>query len=220
MLELVILDVNETLFPLDPVADRMAEVGLPGQLDVWFARVLRDGIAAAAADRFAPFGELGRHHLAMLLDGHPEPDTAIAHVLDGFGQVHPHPDVAPGLHALRDAGIPTVALTNGSAELTRAFLARADLTDLVAEVHDVTPVGRWKPAAAAYRFVLDRHGVGAHRAAMVAVHPWDLLGAQAAGLVTGWLNRDGDRYPAVFGQPDVTASDLPELVMRLLVPDS
>ena len=73
MLELVILDVNETLFPLDPVADRMAEVGLPGQLDVWFARVLRDGIAAAAADRFAPFGELGRHHLAMLLDGHPEP---------------------------------------------------------------------------------------------------------------------------------------------------
>jgi hypothetical protein len=31
--ELVLLDVNETLFALGPVADRMAEVGLEGELD-------------------------------------------------------------------------------------------------------------------------------------------------------------------------------------------
>jgi hypothetical protein len=45
VVRLVVLDVNETLFPLDPVVARMAQVGLAGRFDAGFASVLRDGIA-------------------------------------------------------------------------------------------------------------------------------------------------------------------------------
>jgi hypothetical protein len=41
--ELVLLDVNETLFSLRPVADRMAEAGLDGELELWFTRILATG---------------------------------------------------------------------------------------------------------------------------------------------------------------------------------
>lgn len=218
-IELVLLDANETLFPLDPVASRMADVGLAGHLELWFARVLRDGIAAAAAERFASFRELARHHLLDLLvrqDHTGDPEAAVEHVLAGFGEVRPHPDVGAGLRSLHAAGVEAVALTNGSADITRGFLDRAGLAHLVAEVHDVTEVGRWKPAPDPYRHVLDRRAIPPDRAAMVAVHPWDLLGAQAAGLVAAWLDRGGARYPAPFGAPDVQASTLADLVDRLI----
>src|SRR5680860_439644 len=110
MIELVILDVNGTLFSLDAVADRFAEVGLHGELDVWFARILRDGFAAAAAGGFAAFPALARHHLSVLLDAHDEAVEAVTEerldrVIDGFTQVTAHADVGPGLRRLADAGV-------------------------------------------------------------------------------------------------------------------
>jgi 2-haloacid dehalogenase len=223
VVELVVLDVNETLFGLDSVAGRMADVGLAGGLELWFARVVRDGVAAAAAGHLATFADLARHHLQVLLaarDGSTgsasvEGSSAVDHVWEGFDELRPHPDVAPALRALAAAGMPAVALTNGSAELTRRVLARAGLTELVAAVHDVTEVGRWKPAPEPYRWLLDRFGVAPPRAALVAVHPWDVLGAQRAGLLGAWLDRDGTAYPTAFGAPDVRARDLETLVARL-----
>jgi 2-haloacid dehalogenase len=217
--ELVVLDVNETLFPLDPVAARLADVGLAGALELWFARVLRDGIAAAAAGRLASFSDLGRHHLLELLADRDDPAAtqAVTHVLAGFGDVVPHADVAPGLTALQAAGIPAVALTNGSADVTRGFLARAGLTHLVADVHDVTEAGRWKPTPDPYRWLLHARGVAPEQALMVAVHPWDLTGAQAVGMRTAWIDRSGSgRYPAVLGTPDLVATGLPGVVAQLL----
>jgi 2-haloacid dehalogenase len=218
-LELVVLDVNETLFPLRPVATRMAEVGLDGQFELWFTRILRDGFAAAAAGGFAGFRDLASHHLRVLLRRHgmDATDAAVSHVLTGFDEVQPHADVTAGLDTLRNAGIPAVALTNGSGELTRAFLDRGGLTDLIAGVHDVSEVGRWKPAPEPYRFVLQQRAVAPAAAAMVAAHPWDLFGAASAGLVTAWVDRDGAGYPEVFGTPDLSAARFDDLVERLLV---
>jgi 2-haloacid dehalogenase len=217
-LELVLLDVNETLFPLQPVEARMTEVGLHDQFELWFTRILRDGFAAAAAGGFAGFRDLAGHHLRELLRRHrlDASDAVVSHVLGGFDEVVPHPDVAGGLTTLRDAGVPAVALTNGSGELTRGFLDRSGLTDLVAAIHDVGEVGRWKPAPQAYRFVLERRGVAPAAAAMVAAHPWDLFGAGSAGLITAWVDRDGAGYPEAFGDPDVTAARFDHLVERLV----
>lgn len=217
-LELVILDVNETLFALQPVEIRMAEVGLDGQFELWFTQILRDGFAAAAAGGFAGFRDLASHHLRELLRRHQvdAADAEVSHVLAGFDEVLPHPDVAAGLTRLHSAGIPAVALTNGSAELTRAFLDRGGLSDLVAAVHDVSEVGRWKPAPEPYRFVLERRGVAPAAAAMVAAHPWDLFGAGSVGLVTAWVDRDGAGYPEAFGSPDVSAARFDDLVERLV----
>jgi 2-haloacid dehalogenase len=218
VIELVALDVNETLFPLDPVARRMGEVGLDGRTELWFTRVLRDGIAASAAGRFATFQDLAAHHLEVMLarEGVAHVQAAVSHVLRGFDEVEPHPDVPGALASLGGAGVPAVALTNGSAELVRSFLSRSALTDLVAGVHDVEEVGRWKPAPDPYRLVVQRYGVRPDRTAMVAVHPWDLVGASEAGLVTAWLDRDDARFPAAFGEPDVRARTLGELVELLL----
>ena len=46
---------------------------------------------------------------------------------------------------------------------------------------------------------------------LAAVHPWDVHGAQRAGLRGAWVNRDGRAYPRALGAPDIHARDFVEL---------
>ncbi len=216
-LQLLVLDVNETLFSLEPVAQRLAEIGLEGRLELWFARVLRDGFAAAASGSHAAFHDLAHHHLRLLLGTDDEVDgDAVEHVTGGFEEVVAHEDVAPALRRARDAGLKIVTLTNGAAEITRAFLERAGMTDLVDELFEADTVRAWKPRAEPYRHVSERTGVPASAAALVAVHPWDVHGAVRAGLQGGWVDRDGGPYPPYFERPHAQGPTLTAVVDALL----
>lgn len=218
-IDAVVFDVNETLFSLSPVRDRMLEVGLDAdRLEPWFRAILVDGIAAAAAGRFVAFPDLARHHLGVELrrSGQPADDATIARVLAGFEQTTPHDDVGPAFEQLRAADVRIATLTNGTAAITRGFLERCGLDGFVDEVWDVEAVGCWKPAPAPYRWAVERLGLPADRVAMVAVHPWDIQGAMAAGLVGAFLERPGAAgYPSGFPQPDRRATSLTDLVERL-----
>lgn len=218
MVELVILDVNETLCSLEAVTERLDALGSRTRSDAWFAAVLRDGFAASAAGRSVTFVDIARHHVAALRDVHGEPPSAerIEHVLAGFSQLRMHDDVAQGLRVLAEADVTVVTLTNGSVGITQGALERAGLDALVAATHDVVGLGGWKPAPAPYLAVVEAHGCVPQRSALVAVHPWDVQGAQAAGLIGAWLDRDAATYPSFFPAPDVVATTLPDLARRLV----
>ena len=216
-----ILDVNETLSDLAPLAGRFEEVGAPRDLfPTWFAATLRDGIALAASGRYAAFPEVARAALRSLLarvSGLSRPlDEAADHVLAGIGTLVVHPDVEPGLRRMRDAGLRIATLTNSSSTSAHGLLQRAGIADLVERNLDVSEVGRWKPAPEPYAYACRTLGVAPGDAVLIAVHPWDVHGAKSAGLRGAWLDRHGDPYPSVFLAPDASASDLPALVDKLI----
>lgn len=215
----VLLDVNETLFSLSAVEERFDRVGLGREhLPLWFAEVLRDGFALAAADAFATFPDLGRHHLEELArsQGIADAGAVADEVLAGFGEVLPHEDTLSGLTALREAGVVVATFTNGTVAVTRDFLEEIGATALVDHVLDVSGPALWKPHAAAYRWACDTVGVRTKEAAMVAVHPWDVQGAQRAGMTGCWLDRTGEgTWPPFLPEPTVTASALSEVPGRL-----
>jgi 2-haloacid dehalogenase len=196
----VAFDVNETLFPLDPLGAAFTRVGLEAAaVPLWFARLLRDGFALAAIGQYRPF-------------------AAVATVLEAFRELRPHPDVAPALAQVRAAGVPAVTLTNGSADLVAALLTRSGLADLVDRHLSVDEVRRWKPAPGPYLWAAAQLGVDPSRLALVASHPWDCAGAQAAGLVSAWVNRTGAPWPAFFAPPNVTEHHLTDVVAQLVGP--
>ena len=79
----------------------------------------------------------------------------------------------------------------------------------------VEAASAWKPHPASYAYALSTCGVPASEALLIAVHPWDIDGAARAGLRTGWLNRNGARYPSYFTTPDLEAPVLVELAHAL-----
>jgi 2-haloacid dehalogenase len=217
---LIVLDVNETLSDMSPLASAFEEVGAPrAAAPLWFAATLRDGFALGMAGQNAPFLELAKDVLRTVLAPYvadeQHRDAAVESVLGAFAELDTHPDVPDALRDLHEAGIRLVTLSNGSARVAEALLGRAGLTDLVEQLLSVEDAPAWKPDPRAYGYALQRTEVEAERAMLVAAHPWDVDGAARAGLRTAWVNRSGIGYPASFRPADVTVPSLADLPMAL-----
>jgi 2-haloacid dehalogenase len=208
----VAFHVVETMFSLAPVGEALRPLGVP--LDLFFTRPLRDGFALAAAGSFRPFPDLARATLTSLSTSAGETD--IDDVLQAFGELPDHPDVRPALELLAQSGVTAVALTNGSTAPTVGLLERAGLTHLIGAVVSVDEVRLWKPSPSPYHHLVYVTGRRASEVAMVAVHSWDLHGARAAGLVTGWCARHEGRPSPIFDAADVSGADLVAVVEALL----
>ncbi|GAB2504611.1 haloacid dehalogenase type II [Nocardiopsis aegyptia] len=212
----VAFDVLETLVDLEPLRARLAEIGQSARLlEPWFMRFQRDSMALALAGDFASFDAVARQ--ALRTDtGHTATEAGIDHVLEGFGRLPAHPDAEPALRRLSEAGLRIGCLTVGSAENTASFLERAGLAHHVDRVVTADQAGIWKPAPSVYRVAARELGTSPGGMAMVAVHAWDCHGAKRAGCLAGWCARLEGRYGDVFTAPDVSGSDLVQVVERLL----
>lgn len=222
----VVFDVNETLSDLKPMAQRFADLGLPPQLaQAWFASVLRDGFALAAAGGAAGFATIAEGVLrAMFASGNPpdrDPDDAVQHVLKGFSSLAVHPDVPSGVQALADAGLRLVTLSNGATQVAETLLTSADVRAHFERLLTVEDAGRWKPAPESYAYAARECDVLPAEMLLVAVHPWDIHGAARAGLRTAWIDRSGIApYPAYLTRPDVRASGVDDLARTVTAPTS
>ena len=216
---LLVFDVNETLSDMSPLSSRFRDVGAPAHLaGLWFAEVLRDGFALAAAGSMETFAKLGAEALRVRLEGldlQRPIDEAVEHVMGGFSELDVHPDVPGGVRALSDLDIRLVTLSNGSAGVADRLLTGTGLRDQFERLLSVEEAGAWKPAADSYAYALRECGVAPVDAMLVAVHPWDVDGAARAGLATAWINRSGGSYPSYFTAPDLTVTSLEDLADAL-----
>ena len=219
MPSVIVFDVNETLSDLSSLNTRFVEIGAPAHLArVWFAALLRDGFALAAAGGSAGFSKIGSELLREALRDvvlTRSLDDAVTHIMDGFGALSVHPDIAPGIRALRSAGMRLVTFSNGSAQVADSLLTRAGLRSEFEALLTVEDAPAWKPVHAAYDYAAAACGVKPADLLLVAVHPWDIHGAARAGLRTAWLNRTGQSYPSYFAAPDHTITALRNLATQL-----
>lgn len=225
--QVCVLDVNETLSDLTALVPRLVEVGLAeSDLEPWFSGVLRDGFALTLLGRRPVFADIAAAGLRARFgagagtgESGTQVNDAVAHVLAGMADLPLHADVAPGLRALHQQGIALVPLTNGATAMSDRMFADADLLGLFAHRLSVQEVGPWKPHPAPYAHALRTTGTSGDRALMVAVHPWDLAGAAAAGLRTAWVDRRGSGvWPGHFDPPDLHVSGIDDLARRLAPP--
>ncbi|TFC38768.1 haloacid dehalogenase type II [Cryobacterium sp. TMT2-14] len=215
----IVFDVNETLSDMSPLSARFVEIGAPAHLArVWFASLLRDGFALAAAGGTAQFSMIGSEILRGVLrdvDLTRSLDDSVRHVMDGFETLSLHPDIADGIRDLKSAGLRLVTFSNGSAQVAESLLTRAGLRGEFEALLTVEDAPAWKPVRAAYDYAADVCGVKPGELLLVAVHPWDIHGAAQAGLRTAWLNRADEIYPSFFAAPDHTITALGELATQL-----
>jgi len=210
--ELLLFDVNETLSDTAPMREAFRDLGLDaGLAPLWFASVLREGFAAACTGGRVPFVDLAREQLRVLAG----PGAPTDEVVEAFLGLDVHPDVRRGLADLAGSGLRLATLSNGSAAVAEGLLERAGVAQHVERVLSVEDAGVWKPVAGSYRWALEQLGVAPAAAMLVAVHPWDTAGAQAAGLASAWVDRDAGHWPAYLPAPTLRVASLVELAERL-----
>jgi 2-haloacid dehalogenase len=212
--EVVAFDVNETLLDLAPVRAALIEAGQPETvLPTVFARTLLTGFAAAAVGSWCRFRDAFDAALQQATDLGAEQRAT---VLEGFGELAPHPDVEPALRRLVEGGIRVVTLSHGSPGVAEAGLERGGVAALVERSLSTEAIRAWKPSREAYLWAAGSCHVAPDRMALVAAHGWDVLGAQRAGLTGAWFPRSERTYPAVYEPPHLTAADLAGVVGAVL----
>lgn len=138
-----------------------------------------------------------------------------AQLLQLYWELDAYPEVSGMLTALKDAGMSTAILSNGSPDMLDAAVRSAGIGALLHEVLSVQSVGIFKPARVVYDLVGQRFGCAPEEVLFVSSNGWDACAAAAYGFGTVWVNRAGepvDRLPAAPDRQMQDLSGLPDLV--------
>jgi 2-haloacid dehalogenase len=214
--QVVLFDLFETCLQLEGLRPRFTALGRPGhELELFFARLLHQGMAMSLAGEAPPFAEVAADMLRRT-SGRDLTDDQVASVLDGFAALPVHPDVAPALRRLAEAGVTAYGFTHGSAATAATALTAGGVRDLFADVFSCAELRTFKPPARVYHWACDRVATAPARTALVAVHSWDVHGAVSAGLLGGFCERLEGRIPDGVARPHVAAPALDDVVEGLL----
>lgn len=126
--------------------------------------------------------------------------------------LEPFPEVPDVLRRLKQAGLRTAILSNGSPKMLDAIVGGNNLVPVIDAVLSVDEVGVYKTHPKVYQLAVDRLGVAAAaEIAFQSSNPWDAYAASAFGMRVVWCNRYGQRRERLPGNPDCEVRNLSEL---------
>ena len=134
-------------------------------------------------------------------------------LLAEYGRLPLFPDARPALEALSaraDARI--FAFSNGAPEAVRGVLAANDALHFFEDVVSAAEAGKLKPAPEVYAHFLSRAKARAEDSWLISGNPFDILGAQNAGMRTAWVRRGNKLFdPWEDFPPPMIVDSLEEL---------
>ena len=143
--------------------------------------------------------------------------AAKTHLRFAWDSYQPFSDVAELMSALRQARVPLALVTNGAADTQRNKIEAMGIASWFSALSISGETGIAKPDKRAFTFVLKALGVSGkdvwHVGDSLAA---DVAGANAAGICSVWLNRDGAVRSKNDAQPDMEVASLSELTPFLL----
>ena len=211
----VVFDLYGTLLDVASLRDAAARVAAEPDAFVaaWRKKQLDYAWAAAIVGRYEDFDRLTRyalHYVAAGTGAHLGREDLDA-LMGAWQVLHPYPDALAALEAVRERGIATAVLTQGTRKSARAVLEHAGAFNLLDAVLSVEELETFKPDPAVYRLAARRFEAPPERIAFVTANGWDATGAREFGLTVVWCNRLG-APPETFGRPpNATISSLAEL---------
>jgi len=183
----------------------------------WRTKQLEYTWLRSLMDRYVDFWRITGDALDFALEMHGMVDPALrSDLMDAYLTLDCYPEVPEVLRTLKDAGMQSAILSNGSPRMLEAAVASAGIAALVDEVISVDRLGVYKPAGEVYQQVLDLLDVGRAQVSFQSSNAWDAAGAATFGFQVAWCNRFGqsrERLPDGPHAEMATLSELPGIVL-------
>jgi len=221
MITTVVFDAYGTLFDVAAAARGAAgEKGREAFARVW-PQVARDWRLKqlqytwlrAVTGAHADFWSVTRDGLDWALEAADLDDAELRErLLALYWELDAYPEVPATLASLREAGLTTAILSNGSPDMLDGAVESAGLRDLLDAVLSVEAVGIFKPARAVYDLVGETFGTRPDQVLFVSSNGWDAAAATGYGFETLWVNRAAEPVDRLPWKPRHVASDLTGIV--------
>ncbi|WP_198376390.1 haloacid dehalogenase type II [Neoroseomonas rubea] len=200
--EAVIFDAYGTLFDVNAAMEaharrlgdrwpRLSEEWRAKQLEYTWVRSL------TGAAHHEDFWLCTRDALHYVFARHGIEDAALARdLMESYRRLPVYPEVPSTLAAIREQGIATAILSNGTPGMLEAAAEAAGITPLVDEILSVEEVGTFKPDPRVYRLATRQFGCPPDRLLFVSANAWDTQAAHAFNMRVARVNRTGapDEY--------------------------
>lgn len=187
-------------------ADRTSEIWRTKQLQYTWLRALQN--------RHVDFWQVTGDALDFSLEsvlGNLGPAGLRDALLNSYLTLDAYPEVLGVLKALRDRGLKTAILSNGSPEMLERVCEKSGVGDLMDAVLSVEDVGIYKPHPSVYQLAVDRLGIHADHISFQSSNAWDATAASAFGFKVAWINRFSQAPERLPGKPDAELRTLDEL---------
>jgi len=217
----VVFDAYGTLFDVYAIG-ALAEQLYPGQgaaisvlwrdkqIDYTRLITMSDPHRPEGSRHYQSFWELTRlaldYTLARFkLDAKPD---NIAALMGQYAKLTPFPENLGVLQRLKERGITTAILSNGSPEMLNTAVTHAGMSELIDHIISVDPLRLFKTSPEAYGLVQHTIPVKAEEILFVSSNGWDALGATWFGFTTLWVNRQQLPFETIGPKPTHTGNDL------------
>ncbi len=216
----VVFDAYGTLFDVaaaarvaaeQPGQERLAEVW-PKLAADWRAKQLQYTWLRAVTGDHTTFWDVTCDALDWSMDASGLDDPLLRELLLAlYWELPAYEEARAVLVSLREAGLGTSILSNGSPDMLEGAVDFAEMGDLLDAVLSVEDVGVFKPAAAVYDMVGKRFDVEKSDVLFVSANGWDAASAASYGFTTSWINRQGEPIDRLSGKPAHILNDLNDI---------
>jgi 2-haloacid dehalogenase len=221
-----VFDAYGTLFDVNAAARKLAEEdGLESFAAVWQQvsmhwrlKQLQYSWLRSLTGEHVDFWQVTQDGLDWALEATDQDDPALRERLLGlYWQLAAYAEVPAILAQLKEVGLNTAILSNGSPAMLDAAVDSAGIAGVLDAVLSVEEVGIFKPDARVYDMVGARFGCTAPEVLFVSSNGWDVAAAASYGFRTLWVNRAGEPVDRLPGRPAAVIADLtgvPEIAGR------
>lgn len=116
-------------------------------------------------------------------------------LLELYWELSAYPDAITALEELKEMGMNTAILSNGTPDMLDAAVKSAGIGHLLDDVLSVESVGVFKPADVVYELVTKRFDCTPDEVVFVSANGWDAAAASRFGFRTCWLHRKRNVQP-------------------------
>ena len=136
-------------------------------------------------------------------------------LMDQYAKLTGFPDSLNVLKTIKERGIATGILSNGSREMLATVVRSNGLEPYLDKVVTIEEVRLFKTAPQAYELLLKAFPVKKHEVLFVSSNAWDALAAKWFGFDVFWVNRLGHPFEEIGEKPTYEGKSLTEVLEAL-----
>ena len=214
-IKVCIFDAYGTLFDVHSAVGRYRD-RLADKADAvsatWRTKQLEYTWMRSLMQRYVDFWQVTGDGLDYALDAHGVDDAGLrADLMNAYLGLDCYAEVPDALLELKEAGVRTAILSNGSPRMLAAAVASSGLGAVLDAVLSVDKLGIYKPHPSVYQLALDAFDVGRREICFQSSNAWDAAAAATFGFHVAWVNRFAQAPERLPDDPDVELKTLEEL---------
>ena len=207
-----VFDAYGTLFDVHSAASRY-QVRLGEQAQavsaMWRTKQLEYTWLRSLMQRYVDFWKITQDALDYTLDSQGIDDNSLRNdLLSAYHELSCYPEVPETLIKIKQMGLGTAILSNGSPEMLKAGVGNSNLVKVMDSIISVDTIEIFKPSPKVYKLATDQLGCNPEEILFFSSNAWDVSGSATFGFKTVWINRFAQASERLPGTPIIEIKTL------------